>query len=248
MATEKRPSYSNWLVVVPARLHSTRLFEKPLQDLAGKPLVVRVVENLSPLEDFGAEVVVATDSDKIAQVCQKYQIKAELTSPNHPSGTDRCWELAQKRNKGFILNVQGDEPFIPVSDLKKLMSTFGAEPQWAIGTMAHQVHDSESMKNPAVVKVIRSGARAIYFTRAPAPWDRDNPEKGDYWQHVGVYAFRRKSLEDFCRLPPSPLEEIERLEQLRAIEAQMPILITDAERAPKGIDTPEDLEAARALY
>jgi 3-deoxy-manno-octulosonate cytidylyltransferase (CMP-KDO synthetase) len=222
--------------------------EKPLQDLAGKPLVVRVVENLAPLSAAGATVVVATDAVKIVQVCEKFQIKAVMTALSHPSGTDRCWELAQKSDKPYILNVQGDEPFVPIRDLQELMLTFSTAKIWSMGTLAHFVTDLRMMNNPAVVKVVRSGERGIYFTRAPAPWNRDRPDTGEFWQHVGVYAYRRAALERFCSLPPSPLEKAESLEQLRAIEAQMPILICNATRAPKGIDTLEDLEAARALF
>ncbi len=239
----------DWLVVVPARLHSMRLPQKPLQDLGGKPLIVRVAENLQPLCAQGANLVVATDDDQIASICQKNNLNAMMTDSKHSSGTDRCAEVAAKHPQAkYILNVQGDEPFIKPTDLLALMRATAEDTQTDIGTLAFATSSEREFGNPNVVKVVCDANNyAVYFSRAAIPHPRDGGTP-NYWRHIGVYAFRREALRRFCKLAPGKLEQIEKLEQLRALENQMRIRIHPATQLTIGIDTPEDLEAARAYF
>ena len=244
-------SLSDWLIVVPARLASTRLPNKPLADLGGRPMIVRVAENLRPLTERGAALIVATDAPQVRQVVEAAGLRAAMTRVEHPSGTDRCWEVAQGTTHPFILNVQGDEPFAAVDDLLALTRAFSANAAADMATLAFRSTDSDAAGDPNVVKVIRSAAEmALYFSRAAIPYRRDGQEHRPdaFWRHLGVYAFRRDRLRAFVAMPPSPLEEIEKLEQLRALEHGWLILVTEAKNLSHGIDTPADLEAARARF
>jgi 3-deoxy-manno-octulosonate cytidylyltransferase (CMP-KDO synthetase) len=246
-------SLSNWLVVIPARLSSQRLPNKPLADLGGKPMIVRVVENLKILQEKGANIVVAADDDTVIAACKKLGFKAEMTRKDHPSGTDRCAEVAAKSNKDFVLNVQGDEPFVDPSDLIGLMAAMEADENAKMGTLFHRSTNRSMAKDPNTVKVLMNAkGKAIYFSRLALPYVRDDKSNEhlpmSFLQHIGVYAFRRSSIADFVRLPPSVLETSEMLEQLRAIDQGWPILLHPASKASRGIDTKEDLEAARAFY
>lgn len=246
-------SLSNWLVVVPARLKSQRLPEKPLADLAGKPLIVRVAENLAPLSASGARIVIATDADKVAAVCKSAGLAVEMTKEAHPSGTDRCAEVALRNNHPFILNVQGDEPFVNTGDLRRLMNATELAKTARMGTLFYENHNRDMAKNPNVVKALRNAkGMAIHFSRLPLPYVRDDVANGhlpaSFLQHIGVYSYRRDAILEFVSLPPSPLEQAEKLEQLRAVEQGWQILLEPASAAGIGIDTPEDLEAARARY
>lgn len=245
---------TSWLVVVPARLGSTRLPRKPLADLAGKPLIVRVYENLKPLLAYGAEIVVATDHIDVQRVLEKANIPCRMTRVEHPSGSDRILEAAEANARPYILNVQGDEPTIQANDLVELCKTMQQRPSSDIGTLVYPLNADHDLNNPNVVKaVVASNGRALYFSRSPIPYRR-NPDEplpsGDpvFWQHIGVYAYRRPSLARFCALPPSPLELIEKLEQLRALEAGMEIITVRASKPSVGIDTPQDLAKAQTLY
>jgi len=246
-------SLSNWLIVVPARLSSQRLPNKPLVDLCGKPLIVRVVENLQNLQGRGATIKVAVDDEAVLSACQKAGISALMTRKDHQSGTDRCAEVAALSNKQFVLNVQGDEPFVDTKDLIGLMSAFEASSNARMGTLFHENANSNMAKDPNVVKVLMNGlGQAIYFSRLALPYVRDDKQNGhlptNFLQHIGVYAFRRDAIAAFVKLPPSKLETSEMLEQLRAIDQGWPILLHPASTASRGIDTIEDLEAARANY
>jgi 3-deoxy-manno-octulosonate cytidylyltransferase (CMP-KDO synthetase) len=241
----------SWLFIIPARLSSSRLPNKPLQDLGGKPLIVRVADNLRPLVDEGATVLVATDAEEVQEVCTKYGHKAVLTSANHPSGTDRCFEAAEHASSSieFIMNVQGDEPFVSLEDLKGLAAHFSSK-ALPMGTLIYRNRDQQKFLDPSCVKVaVNQLGEALYFSRAPIPHDRDQGGwPGWFWQHVGVYAYRRTSLEKFCALDRSVLETHECLEQLRALDHGWSILTYEAKQAAIGIDTPEDLEKARTKY
>lgn len=240
----------DWLVILPARLGSTRLPQKPLALLGGEALIVRVYERLEPLRQKGATVVVATDAAKIEAVLKARQIPYVLTNPNHPSGTDRVHEASLGYAQPNILNVQGDEPFIDIAALESLIKSASARPDFAMGTLVYKNYSATDYLNSNIVKCIR-GPRddALYFSRAPIPFVRDGFGSEDFfWQHLGVYAFRRESLARFCALGPSPLEMAERLEQLRALEAGIPILTCESKEKGLSIDTLEDLEAARAIY
>lgn len=244
-------SLKQWLVVVPARLGSTRLPRKPLADLGGLPLIVRVVRNLLPLERAGAEIVVATDSEEVMSVASEHGIKAIKTRPDHPSGTDRCAEVARAKPQTLVLNVQGDEPFVDTQDLLSLCKAMEARPHADIGTLVYKTRDAALIADPHAVKAVRGhDGFALYFSRAPIPYRRDAstslPEAA--WQHLGVYAFKRERLAAFATLAPSELERTENLEQLRALESGWRIYLEPASSACRGIDTPEDLEAARARF
>lgn len=248
--SKPRTDLHDCLVVIPARLTSTRLPEKPLQDLEGKALIVRTHDAVLPLATHGATVIVATDSDKIKKTCDKAGISCQMTSTGHESGTDRTWEVAARfPNHGLILNVQGDEPFIKPEVLLRLVAAFRARPTADIATLVVPRQDFAAFHNANIVKAVRGQDDfALYFTRAPAPYPRDDLKSGSFLHHQGVYLYRRAALERFCQLPPSPLETTEKLEQLRALEAGMRLLLVESHELGIGIDTPEDLEAARARY
>ncbi len=240
--------WNNWLIVIPARLSSTRLPQKPLADLAGKPLVVRVYERLKPLVEKGADVVVATDSDEVMAACRQHQVPSIMTDAAHQSGTDRCAEVARKRPKPFIMNVQGDEPFVNCGDLEALARLM-TEQHAGMGTMMHKNQKRTDYDNPNCVKVVVNDAhQALYFSRSPLPYYRAPQTFAYFWQHLGVYAFSAETLQKFCSLPQHALELAESLEQLRALGHNIPIVVSVADHPAIGIDTPEDLEAARARF
>lgn len=243
-----RRDYSAWLIVIPARLQSTRLPAKPLQELGGVPLVVKVYQNLAPLLEDGAEALVATDDEAVLAVCRTHGVPAALTAVTHESGTDRCAEAAATSQRPFVLNVQGDEPFVSVKDLAALMTAVETRPEIDLGTLAYACADPDLAGDPNAVKAVRAGdGRALYFSRASVPYDRDARRVGlPFWLHLGIYALRRERLQAFVRLPPSPLEKLEKLEQLRVVEQGWRIHLEQATTFSRGIDTPEDLEAARA--
>lgn len=240
----------DWLIVIPARLQSSRLPEKPLADICGKPMIVRVYENLSQLLNAGATAIVATDSEKIREVCLKNNVPVEMTSPDHTSGTDRCYEVAQKYDKQLILNVQGDEPFADTDTLLNLCNKLASTPWADIGTVVHKVENGKGYHDPNVVKaVLTAEGKALYFSRSPVPYCRDEPSKEHpYYHHQGIYAFRRPALQQFVGLGKSGLEENEKLEQLRALEHGMSILCVLSDKKAHGVDTPEDLEEAREIF
>lgn len=240
--------WNRWLIVVPARLQSTRLPRKPLVDLGGKALIIRVFERLRPLMERGATLRIACDDAEVLNLCQKQGAPAILTSLDHKSGTDRCAEVAASVPKDFVLNVQGDEPFVDLADLEKLMAEMqrsGAP----MGTLVHRNRSIEAYRDPNCVKaLVNDRGQALYFSRSPLPYYREPVGFDGFWQHIGVYAFTREGLLSFCRLPQHPLEKAESLEQLRALGNAMSIATTIADRPSIGIDTPHDLEAARARF
>jgi 3-deoxy-manno-octulosonate cytidylyltransferase (CMP-KDO synthetase) len=239
------------LGVIPARLASTRLPHKPLQLLGGQPLIVRVIERAAELGALD-RVVVATDADEVRDAVTAAGFEAVLTAATHQSGTDRVAEVASRRAfAGFdvIVNVQGDEPFLDADALAGAIARVRDGDD--VGTAAAPL-EAAAAADPARVKVVCDArGRALYFSRAPIPHWRDGGEapKGTYWQHVGLYAFRREALARWTALGPSALERAERLEQLRALEHGMTIGVARLARpvAP-GIDTPEDLRRAEARW
>lgn len=239
-----------WLVVVPARLESTRLKEKPLQDICGKAMIVRVYENLEPLRELGAKTVVATDSKKIFEVCEKENIEVEMTSQDHQSGTDRCFEVASRHERQYILNVQGDEPFVDTDTLINLCHKVNSA-DWAdIGTVVHRVEDGKGYFDPNVVKTtLTTEGKALYFSRSPIPYNRENKDEPQpFYHHQGIYAYNKDSLARFVELPVSPLEKSEKLEQLRALEHGMNILCVLSSKQAHGVDTKDDLDEAIKIY
>lgn len=240
------PSKTRTLVLIPARMAATRLPGKPLLDIAGLPMIVHVLRQ-AEAADIG-RVAVATDASEIADAVRAHGGEVIMTRADHPSGSDRIYEALTKLDPvgqiETIINLQGDFPTILPDNIRAVLAPL-ADPAVDIATLAAEIHTEEEATNPNVVKVIGSplgGQRlqALYFTRATAPWG-DGPR----YHHIGLYAYRRKALERFVGLAPSPLELREKLEQLRALEAGMRIDVTIVETVPRGVDTPADLETAR---
>jgi 3-deoxy-manno-octulosonate cytidylyltransferase (CMP-KDO synthetase) len=248
----------DFTVVIPARLGSTRLPRKPLQRLAGRALIVHVVERA--LAAGAAEVIVATDDAAIAAAVDGSGADVELTAVHHPSGTDRIAEVAARRgwaDERIVVNLQGDEPLAPASGIVAAAMTL-AQCDAPMATLATAIADVDELWAPSVVKVVsdRHG-RALYFSRAPLPWAREAfaqgrpsrlPDGLPFLRHIGLYAYRAGFLRRFAALPPGQLETIEALEQLRVLEAGHAIAVGMApEPFPAGIDTPDDLARVEAL-
>ncbi len=237
------------LGVIPARLGSSRLPRKPLLPLAGDPLILHVTRRIAELRVCD-RLVVATDAREIASVVERAGFEAVLTSPDHPSGTERVAEVVAKASfSSFdaILNVQGDEPFVAPAAVRGALACL--ERGDPVGTAAGDL-DPELAVDPSRVKVVvDANGRALYFSRAPIPFDRDHSGQVVYHQHVGVYAYTREALERWVQLAPVPAEQWERLEQLRPLMHGIPIGVTlfDGPAAP-GIDTPADLSWAEAEF
>jgi 3-deoxy-manno-octulosonate cytidylyltransferase (CMP-KDO synthetase) len=236
------------LVLIPARMAALRLPGKPLLDIAGLPMIVHVLRRA---EAAGiGRVAVATDTPEIAEAVKSHGGEAVMTSPDHPSGSDRIYEALGKLDPSaraeIVINLQGDFPTISPDNIRAVLGPL-SDPAVDIATLAAEIHTEEEATNPNVVKMIGSPVsagrlRALYFSRATAPWG-DGPR----YHHVGLYAYRRNALERFVTLPPSPLELQEKLEQLRALEAGMRIDVTIVDTVPRGVDTPADLETTRQI-
>ena len=249
------PSKSpEFLVVIPARLGSTRLPRKPLADIAGKPMVVRVAEQ-AKLSN-AQSVVVATDSKEIQAACNEHRIECLLTSPDHPTGTDRIAEVAELLKlpaNALVVNVQGDEPLIPPELINQVAQTLADNLGCAISTVATPITDLAEIENPNVVKVVLNRSNeALYFSRASIPFVRDQNMQSQtanlhtHLRHLGIYAYRAEFLSAYTRLEPAPPEQAEALEQLRALWNGYRIAVHIAPVAPPaGVDTPEDLERVR---
>lgn len=239
------------LGVVPARLGSTRLPNKPLQLLAGEPLITRVIQRVVE-HGLADELVVATDSPMVAEVVERSRVRAVLTDGGHESGTDRVAEVAARPEyAGYdvVANVQGDEPFLSREALAGALAE--VERGSDVGTAAAPL-DAQLASDPARVKVVTDFAgRALYFSRAVIPHRRDPeaPAEGLYWQHLGLYAYTREALVRWSRLAPSPAEQAERLEQLRALHHGLSIGVARLRGpVPPGVDTPDDLRRAEAHW
>src|SRR5213079_1024400 len=227
------------------RLQSTRLPRKVLREIAGRPMVVRVWEAAKRATHLG-DVLVATDSDEIVEVCQRFHVPAVLTDPGHQSGTDRVWEVAQGRAADVYVNVQGDEPLVTPGHVARLVAPFRTHPDTQVSTLKIRATDAEKPL-PSVNKVVvDADGRALYLSKFPIPYDRDGIGTPVY-KHIGLYAYRRAALEAFHRLPPSELEQTERLEQLRFLENGIPITVVETTEATVGVDTEDDLHTVQAL-
>ena len=249
MSTNQTPDF---LVVIPARLGSTRLPRKPLADIGGKPMVVRVAERAKL--SLAHSVVVATDSAEIEAACRDHRIECLLTSADHPTGTDRLAEVAQLLKlptNTLVVNVQGDEPLIPPELINQVAQTLANNDQCAIATIAVPISDQAEINNSNVVKVVLNRiGEALYFSRAPIPFVRDaqSAQKTLHLRHLGIYAYRADFLQAYTRLEPAPSEQAEALEQLRALWNGYRIAVHIASEAPPaGVDTLEDLERVRRL-
>ncbi len=247
-----------YTVIVPARLASTRLPNKPLADIHGLPMVVRVAQRAALSN--ASQVVVAADSIEIVQACQAHGVRAMLTQVNHPSGSDRLAEasaLLGLKPHDVVVNVQGDEPLINPELINQVAELLVQRPTASMSTAAHEIHELAEFTNPNVVKVVIDQAQlALYFSRAPIPWWRDGFANGIQTlpqpaplRHIGIYAYRVGFLQSFPTLQAAPIETGEALEQLRALWHGHKIAVHITPDVPgPGVYTPEDLERVRALY
>jgi 3-deoxy-manno-octulosonate cytidylyltransferase (CMP-KDO synthetase) len=247
----------SFVVIIPARLASTRLPNKPLADLGGKPMVVRVAERAQ--QSGAARIIVATDHADIAAACAAHGVEACMTRADHPSGTDRIAEVAHTLGlapDAVVVNLQGDEPLIDPALLAACAARIA--PDVPMATCAHPLSDVSDAFNPNVVKVVLDKqGRALYFSRATIPWHRDGfaasreqlPAGYVPLRHIGLYAYSNAFLQRYPQLEPSPLETIEALEQLRVLWHGVPIAVHVTAEAPHaGVDTPADLERVRLFY
>jgi len=242
-------------VVIPARYDSVRLPGKALRGLAGKPMLQWVYERAAAAG--AAEVLIATDDARILDAARAFGAEGIMTAATHGSGTDRIAEVASARrwpDRDIVVNLQGDEPLMPPAVISEIAAALDARPAVDIATAVAPIGSLQEFLDPSCVKALRGlDGRALYFSRAPVPWPRENVIEGrparfaGAWRHIGIYGYRVRSLLEFAARPPTYLEMTEKLEQLRALEYGMSIhLVALAEAPPAGVDTPEDLERVRA--
>lgn len=247
----------SFVVLIPARLQSTRLPDKPLADIHGLPMVVRVAQRAAT--STATRVVVAADDARIVDACAAHGVAALLTRRDHPSGSDRLAEACEQLGldgDDAVVNVQGDEPLIATSMIDACAGLLRTRTDCVMSTVAHPIDDPAEFANPHVVKVVLDGdSRALYFSRAPIPHWRDRSGPGELpsspapLRHVGLYGYRAGFLRRFPHLPPAPLEQLEALEQLRVLWHGERIAVhVSSERPGPGVDTPADLERVRALF
>lgn len=246
----------SFIVVIPSRYQSTRLPGKPLADIGGKPMIQHVYERAQLSE--AVRVVVATDDQRIGEVVQGFSGEVVMTSPDHPSGTDRLAEVAGLLNlsgESVVVNVQGDEPLIPAAVINQVATNLIVNKDFAAATLSHGIRRKAEFLDKSAVKVVSdSRGQALYFSRAPIPWPRDLkleeelPASFSPQRHIGIYAYRASLLTQFVTWSKSPLEELESLEQLRILHmGQMIHVEPSCESVPAGVDTPEDLERVRKV-
>lgn len=234
------------VAVIPARLASSRLPHKVLRTIAGRPLLAWVVEAAQRCSQLD-QVVVAVDSDEVADLCKREGWTWRMTSPNLPSGTDRMQAVAQEIAADIYVNVQGDEPTITSAHIDALLRPFNLGPHVDVTTVRVRC-TAENVNNPNAVKVVCGvDGRALYFSRATIPYDRDGTGGVEHWKHIGLYAYRAPALRKFATLKPGVLEQIERLEQLRLLENGMGLYVETVEQDTVGVDTEEDLQRVAAL-
>lgn len=239
----------HFTAIVPARLASTRFPGKALADLGGKPMIVRVAERAR--ESGADKVYVATDHRDIADAVERAGFQAVMTRADHPTGTDRIAEVAERLGleaQSVVVNVQGDEPLIEPALIREVAATLERSPDASIATACHPLHDQAALANPNVVKVVLDAkGYALYFSRSRIPFPRE--AGGSWYRHAGIYAYRVGFLRTFLALDQSPLERTEALEQLRALWHGYRIAVAVSRSAiPPGVDTPQDLEAVRKMF
>lgn len=232
-------------IVIPARYGSTRLPGKPLADIAGKPMVQHVYERALQVSNAHV-VVIATDDERVATAVSAFGGQYVMTSPDHPSGTDRLAEVMSQIEADIYINLQGDEPLVRPADIEKLAAGMLEDNEVGVGTLCHAIDSNEAV-NPNTVKVVLAeNGNALYFSRSPIPYPRDE-EAASYLKHIGVYAYRREVLAEYPKLKQPPMEQAEKLEQLRLLAAGFCIRAYLVEPTGPGVDTPECLEQVRAL-
>jgi 3-deoxy-manno-octulosonate cytidylyltransferase (CMP-KDO synthetase) len=249
----------DYTVIIPARMASSRLPDKPLADIAGLPMVVRVAQRAA--QSAARRVVVAADDARVVQACQAHGVEGLLTRQDHVSGSDRlaeACELLGLAGDDLVVNVQGDEPLIPPVLIDEVARVLAERPEASMGTAAHAIDALEEFTNPNVVKVVMDARQmALYFSRAPIPWWRDGQDGASFkslpspapLRHIGIYSYRAGFLRQFPTLPPAPIETLESLEQLRALWHGHRIAVHVTEAAPgPGVDTPLDLERVRGIF
>ena len=236
------------LVVIPARYASTRFPGKMIAPIAGKPLVVHTYERARRAA-LASEVLVAIDDARIGEAIRPHGVPFVMTRPDHPSGTDRIAEVAAGSDADLIVNVQGDEPLIDSSIIDATIRPLLDYPDVPMATARALITDPEVINNPNAVKVVcDSRGRALYFSRSPIPYIREKRDQNArcYWLHIGIYVYRREFLLQYAAWPVTPLERLEKLEQLRALEHGYPIAVVETHYEGVGVDSPEDLEQVRA--
>ncbi|MEM8661890.1 MAG: 3-deoxy-manno-octulosonate cytidylyltransferase [Pseudomonadota bacterium] len=249
----------SYIVVIPARFGSSRLPGKPLLDIGGKPMVQRVWEQASA--SAASQVYVATDDERIANVATAFGASVCMTSADHPSGTDRLQEVATQlgwKDNQIVVNVQGDEPLIPPAVIDQVAANLAAQADAAMATLCEAITDVAELTEPNAVKVVFDArGMALYFSRATIPWPREAfqtrqrsvPSEGSWYRHIGLYAYRTGFLHQYVTWEPAPLEELEQLEQLRALYNGAAIHVAlSREQVPAGVDTESDLETVRQLF
>ena len=246
-------AYQNVVAVIPARYGSTRFPGKPLAEIAGKPMILWVTER-ARRASLVTRVIVATDDERIRDCVRDSGWEAVMTPEGVPSGTDRIAQAIRNLHAEIIVNVQGDEPFIEPLDIDRVVLVLKEDKTAAMGTLVRKIKKPDDLVSPDTVKVVLDAAgRAMYFSRSPIPFHRDRQDISDwlsdtaYYRHVGIYSYRRDFLLRFAEWKPTVMEEIEKLEQLRALEKGYAIATAETDSEPISVDTPEDLERVRRL-
>lgn len=234
------------LGVIPARFASSRFPGKPLVSIDGKPMIRHVWERARQARTLG-RLLVATDDERIAAAARAFGAETVMTRADHPSGTDRVAEAAAATDAEIIVNIQGDEPLIEPAAIDLAVSTLLDDPGCRMATLKRRIERAEDVRNPNVVKVVTTlDGWALYFSRSPVPFARDG--SAVWWKHIGLYVYRRDLLLSYSALPRGPLEEAEKLEQLRALENGIGIRVAETDYDTIGVDTPEDLDAVLKLW
>lgn len=241
------------VIVIPARYASTRLPGKPLLELAGKPMIQHVYERAIAVDGF-AEVVIATDDERIQWMCESFGASVSMTSTEHETGSDRLAEVVSLRgwsDDQIVVNLQGDEPLTPTANLTQLAYNLQQHPEAAIATLSAPIDNDEDFNNPNIVKLVKDDMNmALYFSRAPIPYQRERYEPLSSYalRHIGMYAYRASFLKAFAQLEPAPVERLEKLEQLRALYHGYMIHVDSATEVPShGVDTQEDIQRVSEL-
>jgi 3-deoxy-manno-octulosonate cytidylyltransferase (CMP-KDO synthetase) len=240
------------LAVIPARFNSTRFPGKVLAPLGGKPMVAHTYAQTVQAK-LVTDVVVATDDQRVQDALEPLGIPVVMTRSDHPSGTDRIAEVARKSDAEIIVNVQGDEPLIDPETIDDTVRPLIELPEIPMATARRRLVALDDIRNPNIVKVVcAQNGQALYFSRCPIPYIREAADRAAtvscYWQHIGIYVYRRDFLLCYSKMLPTPMEQLERLEQLRVLENGYSIMVVDTKYVSLGVDTPEDLERVRALF